>query len=207
MSEKTSVNQPLMRLLKSLHPIRIENSFGAGIPDINFSHGWIECKYLKSYPKKETTPVRLDHPYTDDQKRFAEKRERAGGKVWLVVKVSKDWYIFEYPNSLLVGTITKKEMEDKCLIWFKNEPKWYQLTPVFTGRYVKDYAKNYIDSQPSKAELQAEMDDLITTCCKEMGAKISQKEVYSLIDSEEFPWRGSPLESKISQTRFLLDGK
>lgn len=132
MSEK-DVTRALCRLLKSLDPIRIENALTTpGIGDINISSGWIEAKNLKSYPKRESTPVRLHHPYTDDQKRWAQKRTAAGGKVWLVVKVANDWYIFLPPESYLVGELTKDEMKQKAVAWFHFEPPQAELLKIFS---------------------------------------------------------------------------
>ena len=131
MSEK-DVTRTLSRLLKPLHAVRIEDGLGkAGVPDINISTGWIEAKNLKSYPVRETTPVRLKHPYTLEQKIWAEKRTKAGGKVWLVVKVASDWYIFLPPNSYLVGELTKAEMREKAVTWFHYEPPQEELLKIF----------------------------------------------------------------------------
>lgn len=132
MSEKC-VTQALSRLLKPLHATRIENALSqAGIPDLNISTGWIEAKALKNYPKRESTPVRLHHPYTDDQKLWAQKRTAAGGKVWLVVKVANDWYVFLPPNSYEVGTLTKDEMKEKALAWWHFEPPQNELLKIFS---------------------------------------------------------------------------
>jgi hypothetical protein len=131
-SEK-DVNHTLCRLLKPLNPVRVENALTTvGLPDINISSGWLECKNLKSYPKRETTPVRLHHPFTPEQKRWAEKRTAAGGKVWLVVKVANDWYIFLPPESYLVGELTKGEMKQKALAWWHFEPPQAELLKIFS---------------------------------------------------------------------------
>lgn len=132
MSEK-DVTRALCRLLKPLDPIRIENALTTpGIGDINISSGWIEAKNLKAYPKRESTPVRLHHPYTDDQKLWAQRRTAAGGKVWLVVKVASDWYIFLPPESYLVGELTKDEMKQKAVAWFHFEPPQAELLKIFS---------------------------------------------------------------------------
>lgn len=132
MSEK-DVTRALCRLLAPLHAVRLEDALGkAGIPDINICTGWLEAKNLKSYPVRETTPVRLKHPYTDDQKAWAAKRTAAGGKVWLVVKVANDWFIFLPPESYLVGELTKVEMKEKALAWFHFEPPQEELLKIFS---------------------------------------------------------------------------
>lgn len=130
MSEK-DVNRTVSRLLKPLDPHRVENALtDMGMPDINISTGWVENKYVRSYPARETTPVRIEH-YTDHQRNWADRRTRAGGKVWLVLKVARDWYVFDYPNSLQVGNLTKAELQEKALAWFKHEPPAAEFLKIF----------------------------------------------------------------------------
>jgi hypothetical protein len=130
MSEK-DVTRAISRLLKPLDPHRVENALtDMGMPDINICNSWIEAKHVKSYPVRETTPIRIDH-YTDHQRAWATRREKAGGKVWLVLKVAKDWYVFSYPNSLQVGNLTKSELREKAVAWFKHEPPAAEFLKIF----------------------------------------------------------------------------
>jgi hypothetical protein len=131
-SEK-DVTKALCRLLKPLDPHRIENALlDMGMPDIVLArNSWIEAKYVKSYPAKESTPIRIPH-YSDDQRRWAVRHEKAGGRVWLVLKVAKDWYFFRPPESLLVGELTRDELRQKAKCFFVFEPKQSEILPLFS---------------------------------------------------------------------------
>jgi len=76
-----------------LHAVPVENMLRKGFPDIDFSHGLIETKWLRSWPKREETPVRLPH-YTQEQKIFHLKRWRASRNCWVILQCGKDWLLF-----------------------------------------------------------------------------------------------------------------
>lgn len=83
----------------------VENPAYPGTPDIQFIDGWIECKYLEDWPKKEETTVRIPH-FTQQQRvwllrRWLEVTKKATlrkiyGAGWLVLYVAstKDWLVF-----------------------------------------------------------------------------------------------------------------
>lgn len=77
---------------------RIENAFGLGIPDVNFCvhgvEGWIELKARVSWPKKHDGPVTLPH-YTMEQRAWAKRRHRAGGRVWWLLKVGEEYVLLK----------------------------------------------------------------------------------------------------------------
>lgn len=78
--------QQLRPSLAGLDPVRIESLVTLGNPDVNITTGWIELKFLNAWPKRETTKVRIDH-FTPEQRAWAIRRTKAGGKVWLLLRV------------------------------------------------------------------------------------------------------------------------
>ena len=81
----------------------VENPAYPGTPDIQYIGGWIECKYLEDWPKRERTTVRIDH-FTQQQRvwllrRFIACKKRGSwvSQGWLVLYVSstKDWLVFD----------------------------------------------------------------------------------------------------------------
>jgi hypothetical protein len=84
----------LRPLLKGLDPVRVENPLvGAGTPDVNIVTGWIELKYAKDWPLRGG-PLRVKH-FTPQQRGWLERRYKAGGRAWLLLKVGdNEWLLF-----------------------------------------------------------------------------------------------------------------
>ena len=76
----------------SLDPYRIENSVGAGCPDVNYLKGWLELKYVKRWPKRGGA-LRLPH-FTPLQREWLRRRWEHGGKAFLLLRVDKEWLLF-----------------------------------------------------------------------------------------------------------------
>lgn len=92
MSE-TTTRRWLVKRLKRLHAVPIENVAGVGTPDINYNGGWIELKYLPKWPARPTTPVRV-RKFKPAQRDFLRDRCRAGGRAYLLLRVgSWDWVL------------------------------------------------------------------------------------------------------------------
>lgn len=77
-----------------LHAVSVENPCWPGTPDVNFVGGWIELKQEDHWPKRPATVVRLHHELGREQIIWHAKREAAGGKVWVIVHVERDWLLF-----------------------------------------------------------------------------------------------------------------
>ena len=107
LSEATA-RRHLVKELRFIHAVPIESpSTRSGIPDINTAYGWIEMKYVASWPKRKETPVRL-HRYTSYQKDFLLEREKAGGKAYLMVKVGRmQWFLFKAQEAQVIGDVAK----------------------------------------------------------------------------------------------------
>lgn len=82
-------------VMAGLDPVRIESHMSEGVPDVNYSQGWIELKYAKAWPKRPDTPLRIDH-FTKEQRAWHLARRAAGGRTYVLVKVGKDeWMLFD----------------------------------------------------------------------------------------------------------------
>lgn len=85
------------RVLKALRPldgVAVENTVGRGTPDVNFIGGWMELKWLRSWPKKADTIVRMPH-FTPQQRNWLRRRSQRGGRVFLLLKVGPSWLLFD----------------------------------------------------------------------------------------------------------------
>ena len=82
---------------KKAHVQRFEDKLQAGIPDANFClHGtevWLEGKFLKEYPKRETTKVKVG--LRKEQAVWIENRILAGGDVYIWIREPDGWRLVE----------------------------------------------------------------------------------------------------------------
>lgn len=132
MSEKTFAREFCL-LTKKLHPVRVENALTTlGLPDVNIVSGWVELKWAKEWPKKETTPFRLPH-YTDEQRAWLMRRFQAGGGAWLALQVRTEWFVFDGEQAQHVGRLTKEELIVCANAYFPTKPTSDDLCKVFTG--------------------------------------------------------------------------
>lgn len=77
---------------------RIESSAGNGVPDVivhsKIGHIFIELKYIESYPKRESTQLKL--PLRPEQRLWINTRGNLSGNVWVFVRVEDDFYLLPY---------------------------------------------------------------------------------------------------------------
>lgn len=81
---------------------RIEDALAVGIPDVFLGvHGagaWYELKYLRAFPKRDRTPVRLD--YRNNQFTWAMEWIRTGGQYGLITQVGREYFLHDRPEDL-----------------------------------------------------------------------------------------------------------
>jgi hypothetical protein len=94
MSE-SNMRRRLILKLKSLHAIAVENPIHPGTPDVNYSGGWIELKWMKKWKDNADKSAVLIHHFTEQQKRWLRKRTEAGGKVFLMLQVGSEYFLFK----------------------------------------------------------------------------------------------------------------
>ena len=125
MSE-SSMRQRLVAALKPLDAVPIENRLKAGTPDVNYIGGWMELKWLRSWPVRDGV-ISLPH-YTNGQRLWLRRRGKRGGVAMLVLQVGKNWLFFDWEYSWYVGkTETRKDLEYHAVKWFPNGLKNKEL--------------------------------------------------------------------------------
>lgn len=118
MSESTQRGK-VIKLLKSLHAIPVENTVGVnGVPDVNYTGGWIELKWLRAWPKRPGTKIALGH-FTTQQRRWLRRRCNAGGKAYLLLQVQREWLLFNgITAGEVIGDLTRAELYNfVCARW------------------------------------------------------------------------------------------
>lgn len=108
------------KALIGLDPVRIENRCELGTPDVNLSEGtWIELKWCRSAPKRGGV-LKIDH-YTTEQHTWAIRRHHAGGRVFVLLKVSNEWLLF-YGHTApeFLGKVSLNELREKAIkVWLQ----------------------------------------------------------------------------------------
>lgn len=94
MSREKEMRKRVVRALRPLHAISVENGCGVGTPDVNYADGWIELKVLEDWPARDDTVVRVDL-FTKEQRMWHRARAASGGTTWVLLKVDRDWLLFE----------------------------------------------------------------------------------------------------------------
>jgi hypothetical protein len=73
-------------------------------------NGWIELKVIPAFPKRESTPVRIDH-FTREQRMFLRARGRAGGYCFFLLRVGRREHILvPWYNVPLVDDWTRADL-------------------------------------------------------------------------------------------------
>lgn len=94
MSSERDMRRRVIRALRPLNAISVENGVGIGTPDINFVDGWIELKSVEKWPADPDKPLAIRH-FTQQQRVWLVKRCRAGGVALLLLKCGNDWLLFD----------------------------------------------------------------------------------------------------------------
>jgi len=119
MSE-SSMRQRLCLGLRPLDGQPIENRLKGGTPDVNYIGGWIECKWLRSWPIREGI-IKIPH-YTLGQRLWLRRRGQRGGNVHLALQVNKQWLFFNwnYAYYYVGKTATRLDLEEYAVKHFPN---------------------------------------------------------------------------------------
>lgn len=128
MKENKSMRQTLVRLLKPLHAISVENGgCHPGTPDINYVEGWIENKTLSRWPARETTAVRVPL-FKPQQRIWLLRRCKAGGRAFLMLNVGRDWLLFRGDDAAAnLGYVTKETLFSLAVRTWKGTPNQQEL--------------------------------------------------------------------------------
>lgn len=111
----------VVRALKAQGAFAVENPCLPGTPDVSYIDGWIELKWLRGWPKREDSPVTIEH-YTPQQRVFHVEHWRKGGAVHLLLQVRGTWLLFDGPTAArIVGKVPRAELEAAALEHWHSE--------------------------------------------------------------------------------------
>ena len=120
MSEQT-MRQNVIKALRGLDAVAVETKLEDGIPDVNYIDGWIELKWLRSWPKRPDPVVKLGHDLMPHQRAWLRRRHRRGGLAWVLLQVGREWLLFDAITAdEVIGKKTRQEMVDKAHSYWQN---------------------------------------------------------------------------------------
>jgi hypothetical protein len=111
---ESDMRAKVLKALRPLDAVPVENRVGPGTPDVEFIGGWVELKWLRALPKNPSTKVAIDH-FTPQQRLWLRRRARRGGRVWLLLQCRKTWLLFWGPDAAdAIGTCTWDELRGRA---------------------------------------------------------------------------------------------
>lgn len=115
MSEKALATM-VMKVLKPLDGLRVENPCHPGTPDVNYVGGWIELKQHDKWPVKPETILKLGHDLTTQQRIWLTRRMEKGGVALVLLQVARDYLLLSgVVAANLIGTATQFELKEAAI--------------------------------------------------------------------------------------------
>jgi len=101
----------VVRGLRAWDAVAVENPAYPGTPDVNYLLGWIELKWMRSWPKNASkNPVLIPH-FTAQQRVWLKRRWNRYGNSHVLLKAGKDWLLFRgHIAADKLGRATKSEL-------------------------------------------------------------------------------------------------
>lgn len=117
MSE-SHMRREVCRALKPLHAVAVENPIRPGFPDICYADGLLELKHVRKWPTSGEAPLAVPH-YTPQQRLFHRKRAKAGGRMFVVLQVGREWLLFRAVDAAdRLGFASRRELLELAILKF-----------------------------------------------------------------------------------------
>jgi len=124
----------VIRALKPLHAIAVENPALPGTPDVNYVEGWLELKWIRAWPKRASSVVQIDH-YSPQQRIWHIKRRVAGGSAWFLLQCGGEWLLLDGAVAALhVNAVTHAELIGLCHLYCSGGLKVKELIECISKR-------------------------------------------------------------------------
>lgn len=121
MLESGAVRRLVVKALRDYgHAEAIENSAGVGNPDINYCiegvDGWIECKYRREFPARDSTPA-LGKCFKPSQPIWFKKRLDAGAKhLFILPRIEDEFFLIPGEYYSTVEAMNRSEL-NQTAVW------------------------------------------------------------------------------------------
>lgn len=117
----------VVRGLRALDAVSVENHVYPGTPDVNYVEGWLELKWVRRWPRGADTPVRVEH-FTQEQRVWLRRRATRGGRVHLLLQCRHEYVLLDgLRASVLLGEATREQLVDAAVGHWTNGINWREL--------------------------------------------------------------------------------
>ena len=128
---ESAMRQLVVRALKPLHALSVENPTHPGTPDINYVGGWIELKSTSDWPARAATLFRCEH-FTPQQRIWLTRRCAAGGRADLLFSVGREWFCMNGVSAAEhLGKTTRSQLLDQVDCFWERTPTSEELLTCF----------------------------------------------------------------------------
>lgn len=125
MSE-SGMRQRVISELRLINAIAVENPVLPGTPDVNYVEGWIELKWLRSWPVQDGV-VNIPH-FTRQQRVWHYRRRKAGGRSFFLLQCRKEWLLLDGAMAaMVVNKCTREELIEVSQAYWSDGLKAYEL--------------------------------------------------------------------------------
>ena len=105
----------VVRALRLLHAVSVENPACPGTPDVNYVEGWLELKQLHRWPAAEDTVVQVPH-FTQQQRTWLLQRIERGGNAHVLLQIGNEWLLLPgLEAATILGRVPKQRLRQSAL--------------------------------------------------------------------------------------------
>lgn len=112
----------VVRALRPLSAIPVENSVWPGTPDVAHALGWVELKSATAWPVRPATALAVDH-FTQVQRLWHTRWADCGGASLVILRVGAEWLAFRGTTAAAqLGRATQAELLACAEQWWAKTP-------------------------------------------------------------------------------------
>jgi hypothetical protein len=147
----------VVKALRELDAIPVENPVLPGTPDVNYIEGWIELKWLRRWPSRIETRIRIKHFSAEQRIRHLQRR-RAGGQSWFLLQCRREWLLLDGAVAALnVGLCTRAGLAALAVAHWEDGIKEEELKKCLSLHKQNVYSLTGDDEERLKKLLRNDM--------------------------------------------------
>ncbi len=109
----------VVKLLRALDAVAVENPAYPGTPDVNFVEGWLELKWERDWPARGGI-LHVPH-FTQQQRVWLTRRRSRGGIAKVLLVCGREWLLFD--GKVAANTLGRAGREELMVAAEKHWPQ------------------------------------------------------------------------------------